>query len=41
MPKGGEPSILCNISSKLPSDRPSNDRWLRELRTFVYDVADL
>ena len=29
------------ISSKLPSDRPNNHSRSRELRTFLYDVADL
>jgi hypothetical protein len=29
------------ISSKLPSDRPNNDRRSQELRTFLYDVTDL
>ncbi len=29
------------ISSNLPSDRPNNHSRSRELRTFLYDVADL
>jgi hypothetical protein len=30
-----------NISSKIPSDRPNNHSRSQELRTFLYDVADL
>ena len=34
-------TIQFIISSKLPSDRPNNHSRSRELRTFLYDVADL
>ena len=33
--------VVDTISSKLPSDRPNNHSRSRELRTFLYDVADL
>jgi hypothetical protein len=34
-------TIVYYISSKLPSDRLNNHSRLRDLRTFLYDVADL